>query len=85
LSANAAALPLRFAHHPWRYTDTGATRDLRIDFMRGLVFVLLFATHFRYQSWFALVAWERIGVVSSAETFIILAGVVTGAVYGKKL
>ncbi|WP_194724505.1 OpgC domain-containing protein [Noviherbaspirillum malthae] len=85
MSANAAALPLRFAHHPWRYADTGGTRDLRIDFMRGLVFVLLFTTHFRYQSWFALVAWERIGVVSSAETFIILAGVVTGAVYGKKL
>lgn len=53
--------------------------------MRGLVFVLLFTTHFRYQSWFALIAWERVGVVSSAEIFIILAGVVTGAVYGKKL
>lgn len=69
----------------WRYVDTGATRDLRIDFMRGFVFVLLFTTHFRYFSWFALVAWERLGVVSSAETFILLAGVVTGAVYGKKL
>ncbi|WP_151638688.1 OpgC domain-containing protein [Noviherbaspirillum aerium] len=85
MSANAAALPLHSIHDSWRYIETGATRDLRIDFMRGLVFVLLFTTHFRYQSWFALVAWERIGVVSSAETFIILAGVVTGAVYGKKL
>lgn len=85
MSANAAALPLRSSHHPWRYPETGATRDLRIDFLRGLVFVLLFTTHFRYQSWFALLAWERVGVVSSAETFIVLAGIVTGAVYGKKL
>ncbi|SNS33521.1 OpgC protein [Noviherbaspirillum humi] len=69
----------------WRYRDTGGTRDLRIDFLRGFVFLLLFTAHFNYFSWFALIGWERIGVVSSAETFIILAGVVTGAVYGKKL
>jgi hypothetical protein len=67
------------------YTDTGSTRDLRIDFLRGFVFLLLFTSHFNYPSWFALIAWERIGVVSSAEVFILLAGVVTGAVYGKKL
>lgn len=59
-------------------------RDLRIDFMRGFVFVLLFSTHFDYFSWFALIGWERVGVVSSAETFIMLAGIVTGSVYGKK-
>lgn len=69
----------------WRYVETSATRDLRIDFMRGFVFVLLFTSHFSFFSWFSLVAWERLGVVSSAETFIILAGVVVGAVYGKTL
>ncbi|MEC4721899.1 OpgC domain-containing protein [Noviherbaspirillum sp. CPCC 100848] len=85
MSGNAVAIPLHSSRHPWRYAESDATRDLRIDFMRGLVFVLLFTTHFRYQSWFALIAWERVGVVSSAEAFIILAGIVTGAVYGKKL
>lgn len=69
----------------WRYDDRGWTRDLRIDFLRGFVFLLLFTAHFEFYSWFALVGWERIGVVSSAEVFILLAGVVTGAVYGKKL
>lgn len=69
----------------WRYIDKGWTRDLRIDFLRGIVFLLLFTTHFNYFSWFALIGWERIGIVSSAEVFILLAGVVTGAVYGKKL
>ncbi len=69
----------------WRYPDTGATRDLRIDFMRGFVFVMLFTSHFPGFSWMALLGWERFGVVSSAETFIGLAGYVTGAVYGKRL
>jgi hypothetical protein len=69
----------------WRYPDTGATRDLRIDFLRGFVFLLLFTAHYPAFSWFALVGWERVGVVSSAETFIVLAGIVTGSVYGKTL
>ena len=69
----------------WRYDGRGWTRDLRIDFLRGLVFVLLFTVHFNFFSWLSLLAWERVGVVSSAEMFILLAGIVTGAVYGKKL
>ncbi len=69
----------------WAYPDTGATRDLRLDFMRGFVFLLLFTSHFDYYSLFVFIGWERIGVVSSAETFIALAGVVTGLVFGKKL
>ncbi|MEY4882223.1 MAG: OpgC protein [Pseudomonadota bacterium] len=69
----------------WIYPDTGHTRDPRLDFMRGLVFILLFAVHFDYFSIFTFVAWERIGVVSSAETFIALAGIVTGLVFGRKL
>jgi hypothetical protein len=71
--------------HSWRYAESDSTRDLRIDFLRGLVFVLLFTSHFRFFSWLSLIAWERVGIVSSAETFILLAGIVTGAVYGKKL
>lgn len=69
----------------WRYDSRGWTRDLRIDFLRGLVFVLLFTSHFNFFSWMSLVGWERVGVISSAEMFILLSGIVTGAVYGKKL
>ena len=71
-------------NNQWSYIDEESTRDLRIDFMRGFVFLILFTTHFNYFSWFTLIGWERFGVVSSAETFILLAGVVTGTVYGKK-
>jgi hypothetical protein len=69
----------------WRYDSRGWTRDLRIDFLRGFVFILLFTSHFSFFSWFALVGWERLGVISSAEMFILLSGIVTGAVYGKRL
>ena len=69
----------------WMFVDSGSTRDPRLDFMRGLVFVLLFAVHFDYFSIFTFVAWERFGVVSSAETFIALAGIATGLVFGRKL
>jgi hypothetical protein len=69
----------------WAYVDTGSTRDPRLDLMRGLVFLLLFVVHFDYFSIFTIFAWERFGVVSSAETFIALAGVVTGMVFGRKM
>jgi len=69
----------------WVYTDTGATRDLRLDFLRGFVIPLLFASHFEYFSALMFVGWERAGIVSTAEIFVILAGVVVGMVFGKKL
>ncbi|RVU84024.1 hypothetical protein EOL70_14565 [Leucothrix sargassi] len=69
----------------WSYVDTGATRDLRLDFMRGIVIPLLFASHFEYFSALMYIGWERIGIVSTAEIFVILAGVVVGMVFGKKL
>ena len=69
----------------WAYPDTGATRDLRLDFMRGFVIPLLFASHFDYFSLLMFIGWERLGVVSTAEIFVILSGIVVGMVYGKKV
>lgn len=69
----------------WAYPETGATRDLRLDYMRGFVIPLLFATHFDFFSLLMFVGWERIGIVSTAEIFVILSGVVVGMVYGKKV
>ena len=69
----------------WVYPDTGATRDLRLDFMRGFVIPLLFASHFDYFSLLMFIGWERLGVVSTAEIFVILSGIVVGMVYGKKV
>ncbi|MGB5599548.1 MAG: OpgC domain-containing protein, partial [Thiothrix litoralis] len=69
----------------WAYPDTGATRDLRLDLMRGFVIPLLFASHFEYFSALMFIGWDRIGVVSTAEIFVTLSGIVVGMVYGKKM
>ena len=47
----SAAHPLlNYLPTGWVYPETGATRDLRLDFMRGFVIPLLFASHFDYFS-----------------------------------
>jgi hypothetical protein len=69
----------------WAYPETDATRDLRLDLMRGFVIPLLLISHFDYFSLYMYIGWERIGVVSTAEVFVILSGMVVGMVYGKKL
>lgn len=69
----------------WVYPETGATRDLRLDFMRGFVIPLLFASHFEYVSALMYIGWERVGLISTAEIFVILSGIVVGMVYGKKV
>ncbi|MEQ1559354.1 MAG: OpgC domain-containing protein [Methyloglobulus sp.] len=74
---------LRIAN--WAYPEDGGTRDLRLDFMRGFVIPLLIVGHFDYFSLFMYIGWERMGVVSTAEIFVTLAGVVVGMVYGKKI
>jgi hypothetical protein len=69
----------------WAFKESASTRDPRLDFMRGFVFVILIANHLDYFSFFMYLTWERFGVVSSAETFISLAGIVTGVVFGRKM
>ena len=61
------------------------SRDLRIDFIRGMVMMLLVVGHIEIFSWFNYLTWERIGVVSGAEGFVILAGVVLGFLYRHKI
>ena len=89
MSASESLLEQEVAEQPkvksWAYIDTGSTRDLRLDFMRGIVIPLLFASHFEYFSALMYVGWERVGVVSTAEIFVILAGIVVGMVFGKRL
>jgi hypothetical protein len=57
-------------------------RDLRLDFMRGLIMVYVIVVHLEFASLFSLLAWERLGIVSSAEGFVMLSGLVVGLVYG---
>jgi hypothetical protein len=47
--------------------------------------VYLVVVHFEYFSLFSLFAWEKVAVVSSAEGFVLLSGLVVGMVYRRRL
>lgn len=67
-----------------RYSST-ASRDLRIDFLRGVAMVIMIITHIEILSIFNLFTWERFGLVSGAEGFVILSGFVLGQVNNQKM
>ena len=69
----------------WSYPENSGPRDLRIDFLRGLAVFALIINHIEIFSLFNLVTWERIGVVTGAEGFVILAGVVLGSIHRKRI
>lgn len=66
------------------YPNFDFGRDLRIDFLRGFVMLVVITVHLEYLSFFSLFAWERIDLVSSTEGFVALSGLVVGIVYCKK-
>lgn len=55
-------------------------RDLRFDFMRGFAMLSVVAAHFEAFSWFNFIFWERLGIISAAELFVIASGLVLGQV-----
>ena len=67
------------------YPHPENARDLRIDFLRGLIMVYVILVHFEYFSALSMFAWGRFGIVSSAEGFVFLSGTVVGMVYKKRL
>jgi hypothetical protein len=60
-------------------------RDLRIDLFRGIAIVFVVVNHVGLVSVFQDVTQEAIGVVSGAELFVLLSGVVLGMVYRPKV
>jgi hypothetical protein len=68
----------------WHYTQDGK-RDLRIDFIRGIVMLILVVVHLDFFSIYNFFAWERIGVIAGAEGFVILSGFVVGMLYGNRI
>lgn len=60
-------------------------RDLRIDFVRGVVMMVVIVIHIDIFSLFNFVLWERIGFVSGAEGFVILSGIILGVVHRKTI
>jgi hypothetical protein len=62
----------------WHYPEGAHKRDLRIDFIRGLVMIFLIVVHIDIFSAYNFLAWERFGVVTGAEGFVMLSGVILG-------
>lgn len=68
----------------YAYPNNGG-RDLRLDFLRGLIMIVVITVHMEYYSFFSLFVWGRIGLISSAEGFVALSGIVLGIVYRKRI
>jgi hypothetical protein len=60
-------------------------RDVRIDCLRGLAMVCVIINHSRLSSLLSWFSYERFWVVTAAEVFVVLSGVVIGMVYGRRL
>lgn len=69
----------------WHYNPSVDSRDLRIDFMRGFVMLILVTVHINLLSFYNYVSWERFGVVTGAEGFVILSGLILGILYRVRL
>ncbi|HIP20589.1 MAG TPA: OpgC protein [Campylobacterales bacterium] len=58
--------------------DNSGKRDLRVDFIRGFVMLILITVHIQMTSLYNYVAWERFGMVTGAEGFVLLSGLILG-------
>ncbi|MDD7929873.1 OpgC domain-containing protein [Microbacterium thalli] len=65
----------------WRYPDDSATRDLRIDMVRGFVIIVVVVTHIEVLSPYSLASLNVIGAITGAELFVLLSGIVLGMVF----
>src|SRR5690242_13720886 len=66
-------------------TSSVSNRDLRIDWLRGLAMSCVIINHSRLHSVLSWFSYERFWVVTAAEVFVVLSGVVLGMVYGRRL
>jgi len=68
-----------------RFGATAGKRDVRIDWLRGLAMTCVIINHSRLSSLLSWFSYERFWVVTAAEVFVALSGVVIGMVYGRRL
>lgn len=61
----------------WHYAVPGR-RDLRIDMLRGIALVMMVVAHTEVMSVFNIFTWERFGLTTGAEGFVILSGFMLG-------
>jgi len=66
-------------------SSSSASRDLRIDWLRGLAMTCVIVNHSKLHSVLSWFSYERFWVVTAAEVFVVLSGIVLGMVYGKRI
>jgi hypothetical protein len=69
----------------WQYVGGNSSRDLRIDWLRGLAMTCVIVDHSKLSSLLSWFSYERFWTVTAAEVFVVLSGAVLGMVYGPKL
>src|SRR5215208_3487196 len=68
-----------------RGAQSRSTRDLKIDFLRGLAMTCVIIDHSKRASLLSWFSYQRFWVVTAAEVFVVLSGVVLGMVYGPRI
>jgi hypothetical protein len=68
-----------------RFCAAAGKRDVRIDWLRGLAMTCVIINHSKLSSLLSWFSYERLWVVTAAEVFVVLSGVVLGMVYGRRL
>jgi hypothetical protein len=68
-----------------RFCAAPGKRDVRIDWLRGLAMTCVIVNHSKLSSLLSWFTYERLWVVTAAEVFVVLSGVVLGMVYGRRL
>ncbi|MCP1103972.1 OpgC domain-containing protein [Serratia nevei] len=60
-------------------------RDLRIDMLRGIALVMMVVAHVEVMSVLNIFTWERFGLTTGAEGFVILSGFILGNMKRRQL
>ena len=67
----------------WAYAEAGK-RDLRLDFLRGLAVSAMVVDHIGGDTFLTRLSGANQAIVSAAEAFVFLSGLVLGMVYGDR-
>jgi len=66
------------------HLPASGSRDYRIDWLRGLAMTCVIINHSQLSSLLSWFSYERLWVVTAAEVFVLLSGIVLGMVYGRR-
>src|SRR5215208_5205346 len=68
-----------------RWPISAGARDVRLDWLRGFAMVCVIVDHSQRSSLLSWLSYQRFWVITAAEVFVVLSGIVLGTVYGSRL